>query len=114
MCWPNCVCLVAAAELPPHASRWQGLQTARPSAPFRAFPSELTPYLPTSCVAQISLARFKPRFQCNMLSWAVTILILTVVAALLAFWGVTGLTEWLLSGLFLLLIILCAVAVFFA
>jgi uncharacterized membrane protein YtjA (UPF0391 family) len=50
----------------------------------------------------------------NMLSWAVTILILAVVAALLAHWGIAGMPGWLVRGLCLLLIILCLVAAFLA
>ena len=49
-----------------------------------------------------------------MLSWVVTILILAVVAALLAFWGLAGMPRWLVRGLCLLLIILCIVAAFLA
>jgi len=49
-----------------------------------------------------------------MLSWAVTILILAVVVALLAIWGLAGMPGWLLRALCLLLIILCIVAVLFA
>jgi uncharacterized membrane protein YtjA (UPF0391 family) len=48
-----------------------------------------------------------------MLSWAVTLLILGVVAALLAIWGVAGMSKWLLRGLCLLLIILGIVTAFF-
>lgn len=49
-----------------------------------------------------------------MLSWAVTILILAVVAVLLAIWGFTGMPRWGVRGLCLLLIILCIVAALFA
>jgi uncharacterized membrane protein YtjA (UPF0391 family) len=49
-----------------------------------------------------------------MLSWAVTILILAVVAALFAFEGVAGMPEWSVRGLCLLLIILCIVAACFS
>jgi len=49
-----------------------------------------------------------------MLSWAVTILILAVVAALLAFGGFAGMSGWLIRGLCLLLILLCVVAALFA
>jgi uncharacterized membrane protein YtjA (UPF0391 family) len=45
-----------------------------------------------------------------MLSWAVTILILAVVAALLALWGFAGMSGWLVRGLCVLLIILFIVA----
>jgi uncharacterized membrane protein YtjA (UPF0391 family) len=50
----------------------------------------------------------------NMLSWAVTILILAVVMALLALWGFAGMSRWLVRGLCVLLIILGIVAVFLA
>ena len=60
------------------------------------------------------MARFKPLTLENMLSWAVTILILAVVAALLAHWGIAGMPGWLVRGLCLLLIILCIVAAFLA
>jgi uncharacterized membrane protein YtjA (UPF0391 family) len=49
-----------------------------------------------------------------MLSWAVTILILAVVAALLAIWGIAGMPGWVVRGLCVLLILLCIVAAFFA
>jgi uncharacterized membrane protein YtjA (UPF0391 family) len=49
-----------------------------------------------------------------MFSWAVTILILAVVAALLLFGGFAGMTGWLMRGLCLLLILLCIVAALFA
>jgi uncharacterized membrane protein YtjA (UPF0391 family) len=49
-----------------------------------------------------------------MLSWAVTILILAVVAALLAIWGIAGMPGWTVRGLYILLIILCLVAAFLA
>jgi len=49
-----------------------------------------------------------------MFSWAVTILILAVMAAVPAFLGFAGLPTWLVRGLFLLLIILFIIAVAFA
>jgi uncharacterized membrane protein YtjA (UPF0391 family) len=49
-----------------------------------------------------------------MLSWAVTILILAVVAALLSFGGFDGMSGWLIRGLYLLLILLCIVAALFS
>jgi uncharacterized membrane protein YtjA (UPF0391 family) len=49
-----------------------------------------------------------------MLSWAVTILILAVVAALLAIWGIAGMPGWMVRGLYILLIVLCLVAAFLA
>jgi uncharacterized membrane protein YtjA (UPF0391 family) len=49
-----------------------------------------------------------------MLSWAVTILIFAVVAALLPFGGLAGMSGWLIRGLCLLLILLCIVAALFA
>jgi uncharacterized membrane protein YtjA (UPF0391 family) len=49
-----------------------------------------------------------------MFSWAVTILILAVVAALLAIWGIAGMPGWMVRGLCILLIILCLVAAFLA
>jgi uncharacterized membrane protein YtjA (UPF0391 family) len=49
-----------------------------------------------------------------MFSRAVTLLILTVVAAFLAFWGFAGMPGWLVRCLCLLLIILSIVATFFA
>jgi uncharacterized membrane protein YtjA (UPF0391 family) len=49
-----------------------------------------------------------------MLSWAVTILILAVVAALLSFEGFAGMSAWPMRGLCLLLILLCLVAALFA
>ena len=49
-----------------------------------------------------------------MLSWAVTILILAVVAALIPFGGFAGMSGWLMRGLCLLLILLCIVAALFA
>jgi uncharacterized membrane protein YtjA (UPF0391 family) len=49
-----------------------------------------------------------------MLSWAVTILILAVVAAFLSFGGFAGMSNWLLRGLYLLLILLCIVAALFS
>ncbi len=49
-----------------------------------------------------------------MLSWAVTLLILAVVAALLAIWGFAGMPRWWVRGLCLLLIVLCIVAALFA
>jgi len=49
-----------------------------------------------------------------MLSWAVTILILAVVAALLSIWGIAGMPGWVVRGLCVLLILLCIVAAFFA
>jgi len=48
-----------------------------------------------------------------MLSWAVTILILSVVAALFVIWGFAGMPKWLVRGICLLLIILGIVAAFF-
>jgi uncharacterized membrane protein YtjA (UPF0391 family) len=60
------------------------------------------------------LARFKPSKDPNMLSWAVTILILAVVAALLSYGGFAGMSGWLMRGLCLLLILLCIVAALFA
>jgi hypothetical protein len=48
-----------------------------------------------------------------MLSWAVSILILAVVAALLAIWGFAGMPGWIVRGLCLLLILLGIVAAFF-
>jgi uncharacterized membrane protein YtjA (UPF0391 family) len=45
-----------------------------------------------------------------MLSWAVTILILAVVGALVAFGGFSGMSGWLVRGLYALLIILFIVA----
>ena len=62
----------------------------------------------------MGLARFKPQGLETMLSWAVTILILAVVAALLSIWGFTGMPRWWVRGLYLLLIILCIVAALFA
>jgi uncharacterized membrane protein YtjA (UPF0391 family) len=50
----------------------------------------------------------------EMFSWAVTILILAVLAGVLAFWGVAGLPKWLVRGLCLLFIILFIIAVVFA
>jgi uncharacterized membrane protein YtjA (UPF0391 family) len=61
-----------------------------------------------------SLARFKPAKDSSMFSWAVTILILAVVAALLSFGGFAGMSGWLMKGLCLLLILLCIVAALFA
>ena len=52
--------------------------------------------------------------QRKMFSWAVTILILAVLAAVPAFWGVTGLPAWVVRGLCLLLLILFAIAVVLA
>ena len=49
-----------------------------------------------------------------MFSWAVTILILAILAAVPAIWGFAGLPTWLLRGLCVLLIILFIVAVVFA
>ncbi len=49
-----------------------------------------------------------------MFSWAVTILILAVVAALLSVGGLVGMSGWLMRGLCLLLILLCIVAALFA
>jgi uncharacterized membrane protein YtjA (UPF0391 family) len=49
-----------------------------------------------------------------MISWAVTILILAVVAALLSFGGFAGMSDWLMRGLCLLLILLFIVAALFA
>jgi hypothetical protein len=49
----------------------------------------------------------------NMLSWAVSILILAVVAALLAMWGFAGMPGWLVRGLCLLLILLGIAAAIF-
>ena len=49
-----------------------------------------------------------------MFSWAVTILILAVVAALLSFGGFAGMSGWLMKGLCLLLILLFIVAALFA
>ncbi len=60
------------------------------------------------------LARFKPIEDSSMLSWAVTIMILAVVAALLSFGGFAGMSGWLMRGLCLLLILLCIVAALFA
>jgi len=48
-----------------------------------------------------------------MLSWAVSILILAVVAALLAIWGFAGMPGWLVRGLCLLLILLGIAAAIF-
>jgi uncharacterized membrane protein YtjA (UPF0391 family) len=61
-----------------------------------------------------TLAHFKPCNRENMLSWAVTILILAIVAALLATWGIAGMPGWVVRGLCLLVIILCIVAAFLA
>ena len=49
-----------------------------------------------------------------MFSWAITILILAVMAAVLVISGFTGLPIWLVRGLYLLLIILFIIAVVFA
>jgi uncharacterized membrane protein YtjA (UPF0391 family) len=49
-----------------------------------------------------------------MFSWAVTILILAVMASVLVFWGIGGLPKWLVPGLCLLLIITFIIAVVFA
>jgi hypothetical protein len=49
-----------------------------------------------------------------MLSWVMTFLILAVVAALVAIWGVSGMSGWLVKGLCLLLILLGIVAAFFS
>jgi hypothetical protein len=48
-----------------------------------------------------------------MLSWAVSILILAEVVALLAIWGFAGMPRWIVRGLCLLLILLGIVAAFF-
>jgi len=55
-----------------------------------------------------------PFSQGNMFSWAITILILAVMAAVLVIWGFTGLPKWLVRGLCLLLIILFIIAVVLA
>lgn len=60
------------------------------------------------------LAYFKPLKEPDMFSWAVTIMILAVVAALLSFGGFAGVSGWLMRGLCLLLILLCIVAALFA
>ena len=60
------------------------------------------------------LARFKPIENSSMFSWAVTIMILAIVAALLSFGGFSGMSDWLMRGLCLLLILLCIVAALFA
>jgi uncharacterized membrane protein YtjA (UPF0391 family) len=49
-----------------------------------------------------------------MFSWAVTILILGILTAVLAFSGFAGLPIWLVRGVCLLLVILFIVAVVFA
>ena len=60
------------------------------------------------------LACFKPIEGLEMFSWAVTIMILAIVAALLSFGGFAGMSGWLMRGLCLLLILLCIVAALFA
>jgi uncharacterized membrane protein YtjA (UPF0391 family) len=71
--------------------------------------------LPLKCLPFSStLARFKPSTRQNMFSWAVTLLILAVVVALLAIWGIAGMPGWMVRGLYILLIILCLVAAFLA
>jgi uncharacterized membrane protein YtjA (UPF0391 family) len=60
------------------------------------------------------LARFKPIQNSSMFAWAVTIMILAIVAALLSFGGFAGMSGWLMRGLCLLLILLCIVAALFA
>jgi uncharacterized membrane protein YtjA (UPF0391 family) len=49
-----------------------------------------------------------------MFSWAITILIVAVMAAVLAIWGFAGLPTWLVRGLCLLFIILFIIAVVLA
>jgi uncharacterized membrane protein YtjA (UPF0391 family) len=49
-----------------------------------------------------------------MLSWAVTFLILAVLAAVIAFSGAERLSTWMWRGLCVLLVIACIVAVAFS
>jgi uncharacterized membrane protein YtjA (UPF0391 family) len=49
-----------------------------------------------------------------MFSWAITILIVAVMAAVLALWGFAGLPTWLVRGLCLMFIILFIIAVVLA
>jgi uncharacterized membrane protein YtjA (UPF0391 family) len=64
-------------------------------------------------ICRSRVARFKPTFS-EMLSWAVTYLILAVLAAVIAFSGAERLSTWIWRGICVLLVIACIVAVAFS
>jgi uncharacterized membrane protein YtjA (UPF0391 family) len=45
-----------------------------------------------------------------MVSWTVSILILTILAIVVGFWGLRDSPAWLVRGLCILVLILCIVA----